>query len=51
VDRQEGVLAVLLRDIEGDAVQVLAFDGQVFEMRKNVPADLGEFGRIIGVPI
>src|SRR4249919_1662632 len=38
-NRQEGVLPVPFRDIEGDAMEVLAFDRQIFEIGKNVPAN------------
>src|ERR1700685_2702273 len=51
VDRQESILAVLGCDVERDTVQILALDREIAEVRKNVPADFGEFGRIVRADI
>ena len=47
LDRQESILAVSLRDIEGDAVQVFTLDWRVREMREDVPPQPRQLGRII----
>src|SRR5258705_11900802 len=47
VEREERVLAVLLRDIESDAVQIFARDRQCLERGQHMAADLFELLGIV----
>ena len=51
VDREKCVLAVFFGNIKGGAVDILALDRQVLELREYVSADRREFGRVVGAAI